>query len=51
MKEIKVFVGTNKVGSTCTRTFDVDDDATEREIEEMAWECACDMIDFYWEEV
>lgn len=51
MKNIKVSVGTSKAGSTCKRIIEVDDDATEDEINELAWETACEMIDFEWEEV
>lgn len=51
MKTIRVSVGTNRVGSTTTREFEVDDNATEEEINELAWETAMDMIDFTWEEV
>lgn len=51
MRKIKVSVGTNRVGSTVTREFEVDDNATEEEINEEAWGCACDMIDYVWEEV
>lgn len=51
MKKIRVSVGTNRVGSTVTREFEIYDNATEEEINEVAWECACDMIDYGWEEV
>lgn len=51
MRKIKVSVGTNRVGSTSTREFEVNDNATEEEINEQAWETACDMIDFNWEEI
>lgn len=51
MKTIKVSVGTNRIGSTVTREFEIEDNATEEEINEIAWETACDMIDFTWEEV
>lgn len=51
MKKIRVSVCTNRVGSTVTREFEIDDNATEEEINEWAWECACDMIDYVWEEV
>lgn len=51
MKKIRVSVSTNRVGSTVTREFEIDDNATEEEINEEAWECACDMIDYVWEEV
>lgn len=51
MKKIKVSVSTNRVGSTTTREFEVEDNATEEEINEEAWENACDMIDYNWEEI
>lgn len=51
MKQIKVHVATNKFGSDCERIIEVDDDATEDQINEEAWETACEMIDFYWKEV
>lgn len=51
MKKIKVSVGTNRVGSTVTREFEVEDNATEEEINTEAWETAMDMIDYSWEEV
>ena len=51
MRKIKVSVGTNRVGSTVTREFEVEDNATEEEINEEAWEAACDMIDYSWEEI
>ena len=51
MKKIKVSVGTNRVGSTVTREFEIEDNATEEEINEIAWETAMDMIDYGWEEV
>lgn len=50
MKRIKVTVMTNKIGSECSRYIEVEDDATEEEINQDAWECACDMIDFNWDE-
>lgn len=51
MKKIKVSVGTNKIGSECTRIIEVDDCATEEDINEEAWETACEMIDYGWEEI
>ena len=51
MRKIKVSVGINRVGSTVTREFEIDDNANEEEINEEAWECACDMIDYGCEEV
>ena len=51
MKKIRVSVSTNRVGSTVTREFEIDDNATEEENNEETLECACDMIDYGWEEV
>ena len=51
MREIKVSVATNKVGSETTRIIEVTDDATDEDIEIVAWETACEMILFGWEEV
>lgn len=51
MKTIKVSVGTNRIGSTVEREFEIEDNATEEEINEIAWETAMDMIDFTWSEV
>lgn len=51
MKKIKVTVRTNRVGSDTTRTFEIENNATEEEINEIAWETAVDMINFTWEEV
>ena len=51
MRTIRVSVGTNRVGSTVTREFEVEDTATEEEINTVAWETAMDMMDYSWEEV
>ena len=48
MKKIKGHVATNKVGSDTSFEFEVDDDTTEEEIQEMVvdviWEC----LDYTW---
>ena len=49
MKAVVVKVRTNRVGSTTFRAFWVENDATPEEIEEMAWECALEMIDYTYE--
>ena len=49
MKTVVVKVGVNRVGSTVTRAFWVEDNIAPEEIEEMAWECALDMIDYTYE--
>ena len=51
MRRIIVSIGTNRVGSTVSREFEIEDSATEEEINEIAWETAMDMIDFTWSEV
>lgn len=51
MKKIKISVSTNRVGSTVSRTIEVDDDTTEEQINEEVWEMACEMIFVDWEEV
>lgn len=51
MKKIEVSVATSKISSTCTRIIEVEDEATEEEINEVAWETACEMIDYTWREV
>lgn len=47
--KIKVSVGTNRIGSTVERILEINDDATPDEIDEMAWECAMDLIHFTYE--
>lgn len=51
MKKIRVSVETNRVGSMVTREIEVEDDVTDEEINEEAWEAACDMVYYSWEEV
>lgn len=47
MKKIKVSVGTNRISSTVTRNIEVEDNAAEAEIDEIAWETAMDMLDYF----
>lgn len=51
VKTIKVTVQTQKVGSKCEITFEIEDDATEEEIEEVAMASMFDMIDWNWQVV
>jgi hypothetical protein len=48
MKRYIVYASTNKVGSECTDEIEVDDDATEEEIEEAARDVAFNMIEWGW---
>jgi len=50
MRKFKGVIRTNKVGSDCQFEFEVDDDATEGEIEEVARECAFELIDWHFTE-
>lgn len=51
MKKIKVYVATDKIGSECYDEFEIEDDATEEEIDKEAGDYIWNMIDSYWEEV
>lgn len=51
MKLIEVSVNTGFVGSTRTRQFEVDDDATEEEIGQLAFEYMCDLIEWEFREI
>jgi hypothetical protein len=46
MKTIRVWVKTNKIGSRCEDEFEIDEDASEEEIEEHAKEIMFNMIDW-----
>ncbi len=48
MKTIQVYVGTGMEGSRITDTFEVEDDATEEQIEEDAKEVMFNMISWGW---
>lgn len=51
MKKIRVYVATNKVGSESYDEFEIEDDATEEEIDKEVEDYIWNMIDSYWEEV
>lgn len=44
--KIKIFVSTNKVGSTTTRIVEIPNELSKIEIDEEAWDYACEMINF-----
>lgn len=48
MRTITVTVSTDKVGSLCSDTFEVDDDATDEFIEAEAREVMFNMIEWNW---
>lgn len=50
MRKFKGRISTDKVGSDCEFEFEVDDDATEAEIEETAREAAFNFIDWSYTE-
>lgn len=50
MRKIRVTISIGLVGCKRTETFDVEDDATEEEIEEMAKEAALESLNWNWEE-
>lgn len=47
-RKIEVEISTNRVGSEQTATIEVDADVTDEEIDQIAWETACDMLNFTW---
>lgn len=51
MKKYRGRVSTNRVGSTVTFEFEVDDKATEEQINEIALECMWECIEMNYEEV
>lgn len=51
MKTIKVWVGTGYVGSLVKDTIEVEDDATEEEIDEMYQQWIWNVINAGWSEV
>lgn len=50
-RKFKGTVATDKIGSECDFEFEVDDDATEADIEHEAREAAFDLIQWNYEEV
>jgi len=51
MKTIEVYVSTGYVGAEKTKTFEIEDDATDEEIEGMALEVMWEMIEFNYKEL
>lgn len=51
MRKFEGCIATNKVGSGCHFEFEVDDDATLEEIEEIARETAFQEIEWWFDEV
>lgn len=51
MRRFKGSVKTDVYGSDCDFKFEVEDTATEEEIEQEARETALNYVDFYYEEV
>jgi len=49
--KIKVCVMTRKVGSMCEDEFEIDDHATEEEIDKIAQELMWEMIDWNWKRI
>ena len=46
MRKVTGYIETSKVGSRCTFEFDVDDEASNKEIEELAKETAFEYMDW-----
>lgn len=51
MRKFKGSISTNAVGSECEFDFEVEDDATEEEIEEEARETAFNWVNWEYEEI
>lgn len=50
MRHFKGYIKTDKVGSRCEFEFEVEDDASEEEIDEVARDVAFDRIEWFYEE-
>jgi len=50
MRRFVGYISTSKIGSECTFEFEVDDDASEEEIEREARETAFNLIDWSYHE-
>ena len=50
IKTFKGSISTNKVGSDCSFEFEVEDSASQEEIEEAAREAAFENVEWYFEE-
>lgn len=51
MRKFVGSIGTRMHGSDCEFEFEVEDDATEEQIEEIAQECAFELIDWHFKEI
>ena len=51
MRKIKGVIMTDVVGSEVEFELEVEDDATEEEIDKLTWEEAANWLEWYWEEV
>lgn len=51
MQKIIVTIQTNKVGSECSDEFEIDDDATDEQIEEAAKDVMWNMAEWNWDRV
>lgn len=51
MRKFKGCISTDKVGSDCEFEFEMDDDATDDEIEAECREMALDHVEWWYEEV
>lgn len=51
MKKIEIWVATNKVGSRSSNIIEVEDDLTEDEITEMAFDEIWNMLEWDWQEI
>jgi len=49
MKIVKVTASTGIHGSSIKEEFEVEDDVTEEEIQELALDVLCQVLDFAWE--
>lgn len=50
MRKIKGVIMTDVVGSEVEFELEVEDDATEEEIDKLAWKEAANWMEWYWEE-
>ena len=48
MRKVKVCIETGYAGCNHEDEFEVEDDVTENEIDEIAWELACNYITVNW---
>lgn len=51
MRKIRAYLNANIVGGDIEVEFEVEDDATDDEIEKEAFQQVMNFVDWYWEEV